>query len=81
MHLVSQGDVLMAVGGKGDMGEAMSDVLVYEPHSESWRRVSNLAIARNQCFAFSFPGDILYVLGGEPKNFSTEVAEVSTMRL
>ena len=79
--LVSQGDVLMAVGGKGDMGEAMSDVLVYEPHSESWRRVSNLAIARNQCFAFSFPGDILYVLGGEPKNFTTEVAEVSTMRL
>ena len=81
--LVSQGEVLMAVGGKGDMGEAMSDVLVYEPHSESWRRVSNLAIARNQCFAFSFSGDVLYVLGGEPKNFSTEVmvAKVSTMRL
>ncbi|CAI8040250.1 Aldehyde dehydrogenase family 3 member A2 [Geodia barretti] len=69
--LVSQGEVLMAVGGKGDMGEAMSDVLVYEPHSESWRRVSNLAIARNQCFAFSFSGDVLYLVSRARRGFQS----------
>ena len=81
--LLLWGDSLMAVGGKGERGEAYSDVLAYEPDSDSWRRVSNLAIARNQCFAFSFPGDVLYVLGGEPKNFSTEVmaVDVATVRM
>ena len=74
--LVSQGGRLMAVGGKGDGGGVMTAILVYDLHSESWRRVSDLAIARHQCFSFSFPGDILYVVGGEPKNLSTEVMQV-----
>ena len=70
--LVSQGDLLLAVGGKGEMAEPKSDVLMYDVPSDSWMCVYSLAIARNQCFAFSFP-DGIYVLGGEPKNFSTEV--------
>jgi serine/threonine protein kinase len=81
--LVSQGERLLAVGGKDDAGHTYSDVLTYDRHSMVWRHVSNLNVARNQCFALSFPADIVFVTGGDPKTVSTEVITFmeSTMRL
>ena len=71
--LVAQAGRLLAVGGKSETGQSSASVLAYDPPSEVWRHVSDLSVPRNQCFALAFPGDVVYVMGGDPINYSTEV--------
>ena len=71
--LLTNGGQLLAVGGKDDTGQASASVLTYDPHSNAWRHVSNLIVPRNQCFALTFPKDVIYIVGGDPANLSIEV--------
>ena len=79
--LVSQGGRLLAVGGKDDKGQTSAGVLTYDTRTETWRHVSDLTVVRNQCFALAFPGDVVYVIGGDPKNYSIEVITVIEIRM
>ena len=74
---------LMAVGGKGEKGDVKSDILLYDTRTDLWRHISSFSIARCQCFTFAFPGDVLYIVGGEPQSTVTEVMKIveSHMRL
>lgn len=71
--LLTNGGRLLAVGGKDDSGQSSASVLTYDPHSNAWRHVSNLIVPRNQCFALTFPKDVIYIVGGDPANVSIEV--------
>ena len=81
--LVSQGGRLLAVGGKDETGQAKSDILIYDPHYDSWSHIGNSMINRSQSFALAFPGEVIYIIGGDPKNSSIETMSVveSGMRL
>ena len=72
----ASGGRLVAVGGKGEGGEVTTNLLLYDPRTDSWRHISDLIVPRHQCFALSFPGDLFYIVGGEPQNFSTEIMKV-----
>ena len=81
--LVSQGGRLLAVGGKDEAGQAKSGILMYDPYSASWSHIGDSIINRSQCFALAFPGEVIYIIGGDPKNYSIEMMSVveSGMRL
>ena len=74
--LAAQRGRLLAVGGKDDQGQANPGIFTYNPSSETWTHISNLATPRNQCFALSLPGDAIYIIGGDPKIYSIEIMTV-----
>ena len=63
--LVSVGGHLLAVGGRDFTDKLTSDVYRYNSHTDSWTVASQMNNKRSCCFAVTFVGDHLVVVGGE----------------
>ena len=73
-NLVSFSGDLLAIGGSDGSGNPTSDVYRYDSHTDSWNVVSQMKNKRSQCFAVTFPGDRIIVVGGYNSD-SVEILE------
>ena len=62
--LVSFGGHLLAIGGRDDADNPTSHVYRYDSHTDSWATASQMKNKRSYCFAVTFPGDHLIIVGG-----------------
>ena len=69
--LVTLQNRLLAVGGRSFDGNDVSDVLQYDPVSNSWRKIGALGLKRRLCLAAVIPNNKLLVVGGWNKDGSS----------
>ena len=61
---ISLHDQLLAIGGKDLNNKPITAVHVYNPSSNSWEVISNMAKPRSSCYAAVLPDNQLIVVGG-----------------
>jgi serine/threonine protein kinase len=72
-------DRLLAVGGKDSVDQPIKTVHSYNPSSNSWEIVSQMATPRCECYAVVLPNNQLVVVGGYyTGKDKTETVEIGT---
>ena len=69
---------LLAVGGKDSVDRPVKTVHWYNPSSNSWEIVSQMATPRCECYAAVLPNNQLVVVGGYTGKGKTETVEIGT---
>ena len=69
--LVTVQNRLLAIGGRSFDGSDVSDLLQYDPVSNSWRKIGALGLKRRLCLAAVIPKNKLLVVGGWNKDGSS----------
>ena len=68
---------LLAIGGRDDSGNHISDVYRYDPHTDLWNVSSRMNIQRSHCIIVTLPEDCLIVVGGWTQDFGvTDSVEI-----
>ena len=62
--LASFGGHLLAIGGRDDSRNPITDVYRYDSDADSWHVISQMKNKRSQCLAVTLPEDQLIVVGG-----------------
>ena len=62
--LASFGGHLLAIGGRDDSRNPITDVYRYDSHTDSWHVISQMKNKRSWCLAVTLPEDQLIVVGG-----------------
>jgi hypothetical protein len=73
--LTSCGGHLLAIGGKDDSENPVSDVYRYDPHTDSWNVVSHMKNRRYRCLACTLADSRIIVIGGLGSDKSVEILE------
>ena len=69
---------LLAVGGKNSDDRPVKAVHWYNPSSNSWEIISQMATPRCECYAAVLPNNKLVIVGGYTGKGKTETVEIGT---
>lgn len=68
--------LLLAMGGETSPNNRTNDVYLYNPNSNSWGIISQMAVARYQCLTALLPDNKLIVVGGDSLRIKIELASI-----
>ena len=70
---------LLAIGGRNDRGNSVTDVYRFDCRTNSWNVVNQMKNRRSWCFALSLPEDCLTIAGGHTGSYhfdETNIVEI-----